>query len=85
MSEDCFVAIPPEQGDVLISRRDEKRAEEIKYREAISGSKQVSCRRPAFAAGAAGPIAARRGGSSQEQTEPARWPMSLTGTDQLIV
>ena len=42
MSEDCFVTIPPEQVDVLISWLNEKRAEAIKYREAISGSKQVS-------------------------------------------
>lgn len=42
MSEDCFVAIPPEQVDVLISWLNEKRAEAIKYREAASGSKPVS-------------------------------------------
>jgi hypothetical protein len=32
MSEDCFVAIPPEQVDVLIDWLKEKRAEAIKYR-----------------------------------------------------
>ncbi len=32
MSEDCFVAIPPEQVDVLIDWLKEKRAEAIKFR-----------------------------------------------------
>ncbi len=32
MSEDCYVAIPPEQVDVLIEWLKEKRAEAIKFR-----------------------------------------------------
>jgi hypothetical protein len=39
MSEDCFVAIPPEQVDVLINWLYEKRAEAIKYRNSVSVSK----------------------------------------------
>jgi hypothetical protein len=39
MSEDCFVAIPPEHVDVLISLLQEKRTEAAKYRESISGAK----------------------------------------------
>ncbi len=32
MSEDCYVAIPPEQVDVLIDWLKEKRAEALKFR-----------------------------------------------------
>lgn len=39
MSEDCFVSIPPEHVDVLISLLQEKRAEAARYRESISGPK----------------------------------------------
>jgi hypothetical protein len=35
MSEDCFVAIPPEQVDILISWLNEKRVEAIKYRDSV--------------------------------------------------
>lgn len=35
MSEDCFVTIPPEQVDILISWLNEKRAEAIKYRDSV--------------------------------------------------
>ncbi|HUL53059.1 MAG TPA: hypothetical protein VLT83_06585 [Opitutaceae bacterium] len=39
MSEDCFVAIPPEHVDILINWLQAKRAEAIRYREALPGSK----------------------------------------------
>ena len=35
MSEDCFVAIPPEQVDILINWLNEKRTEAIKYRDTL--------------------------------------------------
>jgi hypothetical protein len=41
MSEECFVAISPEQVDQLISWLHEKRAEAIKYREKTAGSEPV--------------------------------------------
>ncbi|MGA2445346.1 MAG: hypothetical protein ABSG50_07965 [Opitutaceae bacterium] len=35
MSEDCFVAIPPEQVDILIGWLNEKRSGAIKYRDSV--------------------------------------------------
>jgi light-regulated signal transduction histidine kinase (bacteriophytochrome) len=35
MSEDCFVAIPPEQVDILIQWLKERQAEAISYRDSI--------------------------------------------------
>jgi hypothetical protein len=39
MSEDCCVAIPPEQVDVLIKWLKAKRIEAIKFRRGLSASK----------------------------------------------
>jgi hypothetical protein len=39
MSEDCCVAIPPEQVDVLIKWLKAKRTEAIKYRRTLSAAK----------------------------------------------